>query len=499
MPIVARRFLATSRGSKSGANVSKAPKSAFADRFEQSNKQPQHAQSSFPAWPSALSPQQISSRPNTNILRRPPPNLLTPVNKEKEEDDRSETVLGSHTSRERRRELFSDAIGNVSELVKTSSFEAKLAIQPAMETRRQLLLAAKTNMHRFSSLPSPAQYKVDQKEVSESSASALQNASSTSTTRLDNSSPNLSPKTNSRIIRPLPTFPPSHRTLSTSSVGLSTSHTPTTIGPPLAVLGGQARTQHLPTIIPFTNSSLWRECVAWVLDLTTQHRFQSLPPTSIIRRLYSIPQHFMYSNRVLSLLRPTIYVSPVLARGYTTRRTSSQTPIRALSSSSSSSTDAKAPCVVIPAPTTSVELCNAMRHLIQSTTPRPEVARLISTHSQYPALHTVASFNILLAHAIRVAPYYSCPIIAQMRASNIVWDATTQKLAVRAHIQVGQWPEAIELAERTWLPEGGSGVSTAPLDVFIELMHFVLTPKSTQEQVSAMAQRCWRLFPIDAN
>ncbi|KAG8729583.1 hypothetical protein FRC12_020878, partial [Ceratobasidium sp. 428] len=513
MPIVARRFLATSRGPKSGANVSKAPKSAFADRFGQSDKQLQHAQSSFPAWPSALSPQQGLSQSNSNTLRRLPPNLLTLVGKEKEEDDRSKKMSGSHTSSERRRELFSEAIGNVSELVRTSSFEAKLAIQPAMEARRQLLLAAKTNMHRFSSLPSPAQYKVDQKEVSESSASAPQNAGSTSIARFDNSSPNLSPKTNSRTVRPLPTFPPSHRTLSTSSVGLSTFHTPTTIGPPLAVLGGRAHTQHPPTTVPFTNNSLWRECVAWVLDITTEHRFRSSPPTSIIHRLYSIPQHFMYSNRVLSLLHPTIYALPMLARGYTTRRTSSplaqnsilhsfsslETPIRALSSSSSSSTDANAPCVVIPAPTTSVELCNAMRHLIQSATPRPKVARLISTHSQYPTLHTVTSFNILLAHAIRVAPYYSRPIIAQMRASNIVWDATTQKLAVRAHIQVGQWPEAVELAERTWLPEGGSGVSTAPLDVFIELMHFVLTPGSTQGQVSTMARRCWRLFPTDAN
>ncbi|KAG8708424.1 hypothetical protein FRC09_001263 [Ceratobasidium sp. 395] len=352
MPIVARRFLATSRGSKSGTNVSKTSKSAFADRFGQSDKQLQHAQSSFPAWPSALLSQKGLSQSNANTLRRPPPNLLTLVGKGKEEDDRSKKMSGSHTSSERRRELFSEAIGNISELVRTSSFEAKLAIQPAMEARRQLLLAAKTNMHRFSSLPSPAQYKIDQKEVSESSASAPQNA---------------------------------------------------------------------------------------------------------------------------------------------------ETPIRALSSSSSSSTDANAPCVVIPAPTTSVELCNAMRHLIQSTTPRPKVARLISTHFQYPTLHTVTSFNIILAHAIRVAPYYSRPIIAQMRASNIVWDATTQKLAVRAHIQVGQWPEAIELAERTWLPEGGSGVSTAPLDVFIELMHFILTPESTQEQVSTMAQRCWRLFPTDAN
>ncbi|KAG8681242.1 hypothetical protein FRC09_017657 [Ceratobasidium sp. 395] len=144
MPIVARRFLAPSRGSKSGANVSKTSKSAFADRFEQSDKQPQYAQAPFPAWPSALSSQQISSLPNANILRRPPLNLLTPVNKEKEEDDRSETVSGSRTSNQRRGELFSDAIGHVSELVRTSSFEAKLAIQPAMEARRQLLLAAKS-------------------------------------------------------------------------------------------------------------------------------------------------------------------------------------------------------------------------------------------------------------------------------------------------------------------------------------------------------------------
>ncbi|KAG8722782.1 hypothetical protein FRC08_010392 [Ceratobasidium sp. 394] len=140
-----------------------------------------------------------------------------------------------------------------------------------------------------------------------------------------------------------------------------------------------------------------------------------------------------------------------------------------------------------------------MRHLIQSTTPRLQVPRLISTHSQYPTLHTATSFNVLLAYAVRVAPYYFRPILAQMRTSGIAWDARTQKLVVRAHIQAGRWLQAIEFAEQTWLPQGTTGASTMPLDVFIELMHLALSPKFSREDVATMAQRCWRLFPVHAS
>ncbi|KAG9104610.1 hypothetical protein FRC06_000756 [Ceratobasidium sp. 370] len=418
MPIVARRLFATSRGSNSSNKRSKASKSAFADRFGLHDKQSPHPQSSFPTWPGALLSQPALSSPNY-ALRRPPPNLLTPLNDGKEED-RSEKASGSHAFKERwTGELFSDVIGNVSELVKTSSFEAKLAIQPAMETRRQQLLAAKNNIHRFKVLPPPAQHTFDQEDPAPLGVTS-QNTSNSST-KPDSSSG--SPKTISRTIRPLPTSPSGHRMLSTFPVETFSSCAPFTTAPPPIVTDGWPGTQRLPPAEPLT---------------------------------------------------PTL-------------------------PSPSAPADSRAPCVLVPAPTTPIELCNAMSHLIQSTTPPLQIPRLISTHSQYPTLHTTISFNILLAYAVRVAPNYFRPILAQMRTSGITWDATTQKLVVRAHIQAGRWPQAIELAEQTWLIEGTSGASTIPLDVFTELMHLALTPRSSQEDVAAMAQRCWRLFPAHAS
>ncbi|KAG9123779.1 hypothetical protein FRC07_013992 [Ceratobasidium sp. 392] len=447
MPIVARRLLATSRGSRTGAKGSKAPQSAFADRFGQPDTQLQYPQTSFPTWPSAQSPEQGSPRPVSYAPRTPPPKLLAFAETERQKKDQLGKEPELQVPGGRRRGLFSDTIGNVSELVKTSSFEAKLAIQPAMETRRQQLLAAKNNIHRFSSLPSPAQYMLDQPEEFRPSASALQGMGSSPITRFDNSSPNFSSKANSRTTRPLPVFSLSHRTLSTSSVEPSASCTPSRVNLSLVAMDAWANTQPLPLVTTPIHSSLW-------------------PRSSTLAQT---PRSFLASE-------------------------TSACPIQ-----SPPSTDPKAPCILVPAPITSTELCNAMRRLIQSTIPRPQVPRLIFTHSQYPTLHTVTSFNILLAHTIRVAPPYFRLIVSQMRTSGVVWDATTQKLVVRAHIQVGQWLEAIELAERTWLPEGESGASTTPLDVFTELMHFALTSKSSQEEVSAMAQRCWRLFPSHTN
>lgn len=135
-----------------------------------------------------------------------------------------------------------------------------------------------------------------------------------------------------------------------------------------------------------------------------------------------------------------------------------------------------------------------MRHLIQSTTPHIPVTRLIATHAQYTTLQSSKSYNIVLAHAIRVAPVpYFAELTTQMRLVGIAWDQKTEALAVRAHIQAGRWEEAIQNAERLW-PLGG-----APLDVFTELMHFVLTRKATQEEVASNTQRAWKLFPADPN
>lgn len=155
--------------------------------------------------------------------------------------------------------------------------------------------------------------------------------------------------------------------------------------------------------------------------------------------------------------------------------------------------DPDLPCILFPPPTTTTELCSALRHLIQSNKPLLPISRLIATHAQYSILQDCSSFNILLSYAVRVAPVpYSTRIIAQMRARGIVWDKDTEQLVVRAHIQSGRWHKAIQLAEEIWVD---GNVSRVPLDIFTELLHFVLTKKMTLGEIAVMADRTWRLLP----
>ncbi|CAE6525228.1 unnamed protein product [Rhizoctonia solani] len=161
------------------------------------------------------------------------------------------------------------------------------------------------------------------------------------------------------------------------------------------------------------------------------------------------------------------------------------------------SSDIDAPCILVPAPTTQTELCSALRYLIQSTEPPIPLPRLIATHTRYPTLQTPESYNILLAHASRVAPIpYSAQIISQLRASGVIWTENTEQFAVRAHIQSGKWEEAIQLAEKLWVD---GATSRTPLDIFAELLHFVLTKRATVEDIASMADRCWKLFPTGAS
>ncbi|CAE6439903.1 hypothetical protein ACGC1H_004686 [Rhizoctonia solani] len=157
------------------------------------------------------------------------------------------------------------------------------------------------------------------------------------------------------------------------------------------------------------------------------------------------------------------------------------------------SSDIDAPCILVPSPTTQTELCNALRYLIQSTQPSIPLPRLIATHTRYPTLQTSESYNLLLAHASRVAPVpYSTQIVSQLRASGVLWTKRTEQLVVRAHIQSGQWEEAVQLAEKLWVD---GATSRTPLDIFAELLHFVLTKRATVEDIASMADRCWKLFP----
>lgn len=154
------------------------------------------------------------------------------------------------------------------------------------------------------------------------------------------------------------------------------------------------------------------------------------------------------------------------------------------------------PYILIPAPTTPTELCNALRQLFQSTKPPAPIPRLIATHAQYPTLQTHESFNALLEYAVRISPVpYVAQIVAQMRTRGISWNQRTERLVVRAHIKSGRWLEAIQLAEKLWLD---GNMSRTPLDIFAELLHFALTKKASVEDVAAMANRCWKLYPSGA-
>ncbi|CAE6518992.1 unnamed protein product [Rhizoctonia solani] len=162
MPLVYRRMFVTSICSKYRGKSDNAPKSSFAERFgSPTQSQAQDSQTSFPTWP-GLQSAQASPNINSSLgLKLPPPNLITP--ERETADDSKQTISTSTTRRYRRssqlgqkpKELFSDRIGNASSFVNTSSFEAKVAMEPAAHTLNRWMVAAKNNIDRFKSIPEP--------------------------------------------------------------------------------------------------------------------------------------------------------------------------------------------------------------------------------------------------------------------------------------------------------------------------------------------------------
>ncbi|CAE6525255.1 unnamed protein product [Rhizoctonia solani] len=530
MPLVCRRMFATSISTKSRGKGDQAPKSSFAERFgSPTQPQAQGSQTLFPTWP-GLQSTQASPYPNP-LSFRPPPNLVTPG---KDSTDESKQTASAATTRryrrptryiqpvQKQRELFSDCIGNASSFVNTSSFEAKVAMEPAAHTLNRWMVAARNNIERFKSMPEPVEHDL------ESSISSVDPGESVdpsvdvnSTVRHDTPE---SSKPFSRTSRNPIVTPSGRRMLSTSTTDASACSLLQAgqVGYHASVVDKKS-----PSHPPF-----WKLCAIWVLAAASEIRLHPQPVMSgFMRRFCAARYHSSLSNSSLSFFQPAFHPSLlVFSRGYATQRKrgfkrqaharrETTRPHRSKQKSTSTrkqrreqpnpqhtpkkspfiheiSPDIDAPCILIPAPTTRTELRNALRYLIQSTDPPIPLPRLIATHTQYPTLQSSESYNLLLAHASRVAPIpYSARIISQLRTSEVVWSRRTEQLVVRAHIQSGQWEEAIQLAEKFWVD---GSINRVPLNIFAELLHVVLTKKATMGDIASMADRCWKLFPTGA-
>lgn len=287
VPLVSRRLFASSR---SHNRDTKSPKSAFSARFESPSQASQSSQpqAAFPDWPGAR-PQQISSHTKNYTFRRPPPTNLLASFEGKEDDGGSgkDAPAGARGGR-RKREIFSDCIGNASGFVNTHSYEAKPAIEPATETQKQLLHAVKSklflissqpeltmylyagNMHRFHSLPESVDYKPDQNSISK-------NATDGPSTALSESDP--APKSPPRTSRFAAVSSSGRRMLSTRSAETPSSHVPLSTRPSLTILDRWTGVRHPSSSTKSTDTSLWRECLAWMLASTPCHYPYSPPPT----------------------------------------------------------------------------------------------------------------------------------------------------------------------------------------------------------------------------
>ncbi|KAF8744037.1 hypothetical protein RHS02_02146, partial [Rhizoctonia solani] len=497
-------MFAASISSKSRGKGDRTPKSSFAERFgSPAQSQAQDSQTSFPTWPGL---QSTHTSPYLNPLSRSslPSNL---IESENVSTDESKQTAGPSTTRTHRqtaklskqKELFSDCIGNASSFVSTSSFEAKVAMEPAAHTFHRWMAAAKDNIERFKTLPEPVEHNFE---------------ASASSTDMETS---VNPSTGSAVRNPV-VVPSSRRMLSTSTTDPS-------LGKQVGDHTGMSETEKPPV-----RPSFWKLWTIWMLATVSEIRPRPRSAMSgTIRRFCEAANQYPspLPNSSVSFFQPAFHPSLlVFSRGYATatkrglkRRThgrrntaraqgklkpasvpkdkverpNPRSPPKKSPFIHEVSSDIDAPYILIPAPATQNELCNALRYLIQSTEPPASLPRLIVTHTQYPTLQSAESYNVLLAHASRVAPVpYSSQIISQLRATGTVWNKRTEQLVVRAHIQSQRWEQAIQLAEKLWID---GAMSRTPLDIFAELLHFIITKKTTVEDTMMMANRCWKLFP----
>ncbi|KDN51485.1 hypothetical protein RSAG8_00030, partial [Rhizoctonia solani AG-8 WAC10335] len=313
MPLIYRRMFATSLSSKSRGKNDKAPKSSFAERFgSPAQPQAQDSQTSFPTWPGLQSAQAL---PYANPLndRPPSPNLITPgkdttdetkpfpIRRCRQPNDRSQ--LG-----QKPRKLFSDCIGNASSFVNTSSFEAKVAMEPAAHTLNRWMVAAKNNIERFKSIPEPVEHTF---ESSTSSANTEEpvNPNLDSTTRHD--ALESLPKSFPRASRSPIVTPSGRRMLSTSSADVSACLLPASQVDCRTKVADNKKS---------SRPSLWKLCAIWMLAAASEIRPHTQPVMSgFMRRLCATRYHSSLSISPLSFFQPAFHPSfLVFARGYAT-------------------------------------------------------------------------------------------------------------------------------------------------------------------------------------
>ncbi|QRW27198.1 hypothetical protein RhiXN_01793 [Rhizoctonia solani] len=336
--------------------------------------------------------------------RSPPPSNL--IESGNVSTDESKQTAGPSTTRTHRqtaklskqKELFSDCIGNASSFVSTSSFEAKVAMEPAAHTFHRWMAAAKDNIERFKTLPEPAEHNFE---------------ASASSTDMETS------------VNP-----------SAGSADALDQYTDPSLGKQVGDHTGMAETEKPPV-----RPSFWKLWTIWMLATVSEIRPRPRSAMSgTIRRFCEAANQYPspLPNSSVSFFQPAFHPSLlVFSRGYATatkrglkRRThgrrntaraqgklkpasvpkdkverpNPRPPPKKSPFIHEVSSDIDAPYILIPAPATQNELCNALRYLIQSTEPPASLPRLIVTHTQYPTLQSAESYNILLAHASRVAP-----------------------------------------------------------------------------------------------
>ncbi|KAH7340448.1 hypothetical protein B0J17DRAFT_319211 [Rhizoctonia solani] len=319
MPLVCRRMFVTSINWKSRGKGDKAPQSSFAERFgKPTQPQAQGSQTSFPTWPGLQSPQASPNSNNSLGFKPSPPNLITPG---KETTNESKQTISAPTTRRYRqpsqlgrkpKELFSDRIGNASSFVNTSSFEAKVAMEPAAHTLDRWMVAAKNNIDRFKSIPEPVVHTF---EPPISSAHPEEPVDSSIHSMARHDIPELPSKSFPRASRSPIVTPSGRRMLSTSTADVSVCSLP-------PVSSVDYRDRAVDTKKPPSRPPLWKLCAIWMVAAASEIRLHPRPAMSgFMRRVCVTRSRSSLSNSPLSFFQPAFHPSMLIfARGYATQR-----------------------------------------------------------------------------------------------------------------------------------------------------------------------------------
>lgn len=160
--------------------------------------------------------------------------------------------------------------------------QSKVSKLTLLELRLTIYLYA-DNMHRFNSLPESVGYQSDNNSLGISTDDPLPTSSK----------PDPAPKATPRTSRFAAVSSSGRRMLSTRSAELSSPHLPPPVRPSLTILDRWAGVRHPSSPTTLIDTSLWRECLAWMLASTSCHHKSSPSPRAFLRRvdgMYSYQQ-----------------------------------------------------------------------------------------------------------------------------------------------------------------------------------------------------------------